>query len=150
VIGPRIVFLRLQIAHADHEASDPVGLVDGQYLVGEFYRLIDVAVGDRRDEGAVEQFVVLRVGAQRRAVERGCRRGVALDTGMTGGEIAAGGGEALQIAAGGELRRIVRRVIRRLRRNRAGQRKYGEGECGNRPAIETKGKHHDAPSSRMV
>ncbi len=144
------VFLQLQVTHADHQTSDPVGLVDGQDLVGEFYRLVDIAVGDRRNERAIEQFVVLRVGAKRRTVERRGRRGVALDAGMTGSQIAACGGQALHVADGGELRRIVRRMIRCLRRHRAGQRKHGEGECGNRPAIETKGKHHDLPSSRML
>src|ERR1700744_3461990 len=69
---------------------------------------------------------------------------------MTGGEITARRGQAFQIVAGGKLRRIVGRMIRRLRGQRTGHREHGERECGNRPAIETKGKHHDEPSSRSL
>ena len=142
------VFLLLQIAHADHEAGDAVGLVDGQDAVGELDRLVDVAVGERGDEGAVEQFVVLRIGAQRRTVKRRGRSGVALDAGVTGGQIAAGRGQRLEVALGRKLRRSVGGMIRRLRRQRARHRQRGEGKCGKGPAIETNGKHQGLPSSR--
>ncbi len=68
------VFLLLEVAHAHHQPRDAVGLVDGQDAVGELDRFVDVAIGERGDEGAVEQFVVLRIGAQRRAVERRSRQ----------------------------------------------------------------------------
>ena len=64
------VFLLLEVAHADHQPRDAVGLVHRQDAVGELDGLVDVAIGQRGDEGAVEQFVVLRIGAQRRAIER--------------------------------------------------------------------------------
>ena len=139
------VFLQLQIAHADHEAGDAIGFVDRQNTVGELDGLVDIAVRERGDERAVEQFVVLRIGAKRRTIERRRRSGVPLHAGMTGGQIAARHRQRFQIVAGGELRRVVGGMIGRLRRNRAGHRQRGEGECGNRPAIETNGKHHGSP-----
>ena len=101
------IFLLFQIAHADHEAGDAIGFVDRQNPVGELDRLVDVAVGERGDERAIEQFVVLRIAAQRRAVERRGRGGVALDAGVPGGQIAAGRGQRLEVALGRELRRIA-------------------------------------------
>src|ERR1700682_2042055 len=64
---------------------------------------------------------------------------------MTGGEIAAGRGQRFQIAARGKLRRVVGRMIRRLSRNRSRHGQHGEGDCGDRPAIETNGKHQGSP-----
>ncbi|MGY3108927.1 hypothetical protein ACVWW7_005554 [Bradyrhizobium sp. LM6.9] len=134
------VLLELEIVHADDEARDAVGLVDGEDALGELDGFVDVTVGDRRDEGAVEQLVVLRVGAQSGAVERGGGGSVALDAGVAGGEIAAGGGERLQIVSGRKLHRRVGRMIRRLRQDRAGDRRdrcAHEGDGGNSPAVET-------------
>ena len=139
------VFLLLQIAHADHEAGDAIGFVDRQNAVGELDGLVDIAIRERGDEGAIQQFVVLRIGAKRRAIEGRRRTGVALHAGMTGGQIAARHGQRFQIAPGRKLRRIVGGMIGRLRRKRARHRQRGEGECGNRPAIETNGKHHGSP-----
>ena len=48
------VFLQLQIAHADDEPRDAIGLVDGQDALGELDALLDIAVGERGDEGAVQ------------------------------------------------------------------------------------------------
>ena len=89
------VFLLLEVAHADHEAGHAVGLVERQDAVGELDGLVDVAIGERGDEGAIEQLVVLRIGAQRRAIERRSRIGVAFDAGMARGQIAAGRGQRL-------------------------------------------------------
>ena len=139
------VFLQLQIAHADHQPGHAIGFVDRQDAVGELDGLVDIAVRERGDEGAIEQFVVLRIGAKRRAIERRRRTGVPLHAGMAGGQIAARHRQRFQIVAGGKLRRVVGRMIGRLRRKRAGHRQRGEGECGNRPAIETNGKHHGSP-----
>src|ERR1700687_1369391 len=66
---------------------------------------------------------------------------------MAGGQIAARHRQRSQIAAARELRRVVGGMIGRLRRNRARQSQRGKGECGNRPAIETNGKHHGSPSA---
>ena len=139
------VFLLLQIAHADHEPGDAIGFVDRQNAVGELDGFVDIAVRERGDERTIEQFVVLRIGAKRRAIERRRRSGVALHAGMPGGQIAAGHRQRFQIVTGRELRGVVGRMIGRLRRNRAGQRQRGEGKSGNRPAIETNGKHHGSP-----
>ncbi|MEY9659941.1 hypothetical protein ABH980_006948 [Bradyrhizobium ottawaense] len=134
------VLLHLEIMHADDETRDAVGLVDGEDALGELDRFVDVAVGDRRDEGAVEQLVVLGIGAQGRAVERSGGGRVALDAGMAGGEIATGTRERLQIVSGRKLRRRVLRVIRRLRQDAAGDgrdRCAHEGDGSNSPAVET-------------
>ena len=143
------IFLLLEVAHADHQPRDAVGLVHRQDAVGELDGLVNVAIRQRGDEGAVEQFVVLRVGAQRRAIERRSRSGVAFHAGVARGEIAAGRGQRFQIGLARELRRVIARVFGRLRRNRAGRGQCGEGNCGDRPTIETSGKHHGSPSSRM-
>ena len=120
------VFLLLEVAHADDETRDAVGLVQGQDAVGELDGLVDVAVGQRGDEGAVEQLVVLGIGAQRRAIERRSRSGVALDAGVARGQIAAGRGQRLQIALGRKLRRAVGRMSGRLRQRRARHRERAE------------------------
>ncbi len=91
------VFLQLQVAHADHEARDAIGFVDAQDPVGELDGLVDVAVGQRRNEGAVQKFVVLGIDAQRRAVERRGRGRVPLHAGMTRRQIAAGHRQRFQV-----------------------------------------------------
>ena len=114
------IFLLFQVAHADHQPGHAIGFVDGQDAVGELDGLVDIAIGERGDERAIEQFIVLRIGAKRRAIE--CRRrvGVPLHAGMTGGQIAAGHRQRFQIALARKLRRVVGRMIGRLGRNRAG------------------------------
>ena len=97
------IFLLLQVAHADHQPRDAVGLVDRQDAVGELDRLVDVAIGERGDEGAIQQFVVLRIGAQRGAIERRGGSGVALDAGVARGQIAARRRQRFQIVAGSEI-----------------------------------------------
>ena len=146
----RGVFLLLQVARADHEPRHAVALVNGQDTVGELHGLVDIAFRKRGDEGAIEQFVVFRIGAKCGAVERRRRTRIAFHAGVTRGKIAARHRQRLQIAPGRKLRRVVGRMIGRLRRKRAGHRQRGEGECGNRPAIETNGKHHGSPSSRNL
>ena len=106
------IFLLLEVAHADHQPRDAVGLVHRQDAVGELDGLVDVAIGQRGDEGAVEQFVVLRIGAQRRAIERRGGSGVALDAGMARGQIAAGRRQRFQIGLARELRGVVARYVR--------------------------------------
>ena len=97
------VVLLLQRAHADHEARDAVGLVGLQDLFRELHRLVDVAVGERGDERAVEQLGVLRILTQRGAIERGGGAGVALGVRMARGQIVAGHRRALAAVDRGEL-----------------------------------------------
>ncbi len=130
------VFLQLQIANADDQPGDAIGLVDRKNAVGELDGLVDIAVGERGNERAIQQFIVLRVGAKRRAIEGRGRTGVAFDAGVAGGQVAAGGRQRFQIVAGRKLRGVVGRMLGRLRRNGAGQHQRGEGNSGNRPAIE--------------
>ena len=107
VIGPRTdwancwrgdrVLLLLDGAHAQHQPRDAVVLVDLEHPVGEMDRLVDIAVGQHRQEGAVEQLGILRIGAQRRAVVGGRRAASRSMVGMAGGQVAAGGGHARQV-----------------------------------------------------
>ena len=143
------VFLLLEVADADHEPRDAVGLVERQDAVGELDRLVDVAFRERGDEGAVEQFVVLRIGAQRGAIKRRGGSRVALDAGVAGGEIAAGGGQRFQVALARKLRRVVAGMVRRLRQQCTGRRQQGEAQGGNGPAVNANGKHHGSPCSRV-
>ena len=139
------IFLLFQVAHADHQPRHAIGFVDGEDAIGKLDGLVDIAIGERGNERAIEQFIVLRIGAKRRAIE--CRRrvGVPLHAGMTGGQIAAGHRQRFQISLARKLRRVVGRMIGRLGRNRSGHRESSECECGNRPAIETNGNHHGSP-----
>jgi hypothetical protein len=142
------VFLLLQIMHANDQPRDAVGFVDGQDTVGEFHRGFDVAFRERRDEGPIQQFAVLRIGAQRRTIEGGRGLGIALDAGMTRSEIAARLGHGAQIVSAREWR-SVGRMLGRLCRQRSGQDERGRSSNGNRQAIETNGQHRNSPSSRV-
>src|SRR5262249_42220853 len=112
----------------------------------EFDRLFDVTFGDGRDEGAVQQLVVLRVGSQRGTVEGGGGARIPFDAGVAGGQRAAGRRQRPEVGSGGRLRGGVGRVLRRLRRGRARERQRkrqgGEREGSKGPAIATSGKHH--------
>src|SRR5262249_24941754 len=88
-----------------------------------------------------EQLVVLGIGAQRRAVECGSRPRIALNASMTGGEIAAGHGQRLQIAPGRKLRRGIVGAIGRLRRTSARKQRRGKSEGDNGHAIATNERH---------
>ncbi len=91
------ILLLLDRAHAQHQPSDAVGLVDLQDALGELDRLVNLAVGEHCEEGTAEQFVVARVDAQRGAIVGGGGRGVLLPAGMAGSEVASGGRGASEI-----------------------------------------------------
>ena len=100
VIGPRIdwassrraiaILLLLERAHPEHEPRDAIGLVDLQNAFGELDRLVDLAVRQHRQEGALEKLVVARVAAQRGAIIRSGGGGIPLTACMPCGQIAAG------------------------------------------------------------
>ena len=113
-VGGGILF-QLDGAHTGDKAGDTVGLVDEQNALGEAPRFLDVAFGENRDESAIEQFGILRIGAQCRAVIGGGGCGVALRRSVAGGEIIAGGRNARHIPQ------------RTLREQYAGQ---GQNACG--------------------
>ena len=96
------ILLLLDRTHPEDEPRDAIVLVDLQNALGEPDRLVDLAIGQHRQEGAVEQLVVAGIAAQRGAVIGRGRGGVALTTGVPGGEIAA-------------RRRGPRKAIARLR-----------------------------------
>ena len=129
------VFLLLQIAHADDEPGDAIGLIHRENAVGELDGVVNIAVRERGNEGAIQQFIVLWIDAKRRAIELRRRTCVALDAGVTRGQVTARHRQRFQIVAGRKLRGVVGRMIGRLRRNRAGQRQRSEGNGGNRPTI---------------
>ena len=83
------ILLLLDRAHAEHEPGDAVGLVDLQHAFGELDRLLDLAIGQHRQEGAAKKLVVAGVAAQRGAIIRCRRGGIPLTARMPGGEIAA-------------------------------------------------------------
>jgi hypothetical protein len=166
VLLGRGVLLQLQPMHADDEPRDAVVLVDREDAIRELDRLVDIALGERRDEGAVEQLVVFRIRAQRRMVERRSRGGVTFHAGVARGQVAAGRGHRQEVAAGRESRfrrlaglrlaglRGLARPVGGLGAQIAGDRNKGECNDGNREAIdkaiETSGLHHGSPDSKEV
>ena len=140
----RILFL-LDRAHPEHEPRDPIGLVDLQNAFGELDRLLDLAVGQHRQEGAAEKLIVARVTAERGAIVGSCGGGIPFSAGMPGGEIAAG-------------RRGPGKARRRLCPSREHCRPSGGecGHCGHGRTPETWRKNHGwstpsggrAPSAR--
>ncbi len=89
--------LLLQCTHTDHKPRHAIVLVDGENFLSQPHRLVHVAIGQRRDERAVEKLGVLRIGAQRGPIEGRGRPCIAIDAGVTGGKVAAGDGQAGQI-----------------------------------------------------
>ena len=89
----------LSALHAEHQPRDAIVLVGLNDALGEFDGLVDVAVDQERQEGAVEQFAVVRVAFERRPVIGRGGAGVALLAGMTGGEVAARRRRCCQVAA---------------------------------------------------
>ena len=115
----RGILLQLERAHAGDETRDAIGLVGDQDALGEAAGFVDIAVGENRDESAVEQFGIFRIGAQGRAVISGGGGGIALGRGMARGEIIAGGRNARQVTQ------------RTLRQQCAGQGQKARGQNGN-------------------
>ena len=107
---------------AQAQSRDAIVLVDLQNALGELNPFVNLAIGEHRQERAAEQFVVTGITAQRGAVIGRRRRGVALTTGVPGGEIAA-------------RRRGPGKGIARLRLRASGKQSrpaYGEcSECGH-------------------
>jgi hypothetical protein len=133
------IFLELEILHANHQAGDAVGLVDHQDLLGELDRFVDIAVGNRRDEGAIQQLIVLGISPERRAVEGRGRRCIPFHAGVARGQIAARHRQRLEIVPGRELRRVLGRVVGGLGQNRPRRHQRGKGTNGKSPAIATNG-----------
>jgi hypothetical protein len=113
--------LLLDRTHAKDQPRDAVGAVDLQDAFGEPNRFVDLAVGQHGEEGAAEQLVVAGVAAQRGAVIGSGGGGVALATGVAGGEIAAGGGGTREVRG---------RLRLRGEQSRASDSEYGQ--CGQR------------------
>ena len=81
------VLLLLERAHAEHQPRDAVVLVELDDLVGKPDRLLDIALRQHRQEGALQKLGILRIAAERSAVIGGSGAGVALGAAMARGEI---------------------------------------------------------------
>ena len=132
VLARRLILLLLQRAHAEHEPRDAMGLVELDDALGELDRLVDLAVDQDREERALEQHRILRVGAQRRAVIGRGRARIALGAGMARRQIVPRRGIAREFLLGRSLR-----VGGRGRRLRAQGRRQcddgGERDDGGAP-----------------
>jgi len=96
------ILLLLERPHADHQARNAVGAVELDQSVGEPAGFVDVAVGQNGQKAAAEQIGIARIGLEHIEVISSRSTGIALDAGMPGSQIAAGG-------------RRVREILRRRR-----------------------------------
>ena len=94
--GDRILLL-LERPHADHQARNAVGAVELDQSVGEPAGFVDVAVGQNGQKGAAEQIGIARIGLEHIEVIGGGRAGIALDAGVPGSQVAAGGSRVHEI-----------------------------------------------------
>ena len=92
-----LILLLFDCADAEHQAGDPMAVVDLHDAIGELHGFIDLTVGQHRKECALQQFRILRVGFQRGAIIGRGRGGIALGTRFARREIIAGGRRAGQI-----------------------------------------------------
>ncbi len=76
----------LDLAHPEGEVGEAVGRIAGDQLLGGAERVRQGAVGQQRDEGALDEFRVARVGLHRLAVEGRRRRRVPRRARDVGGE----------------------------------------------------------------
>ena len=125
-----LILLLLDRAHAEHEPRDAVVLVGLEHALGELGRLVDIAIGEHGEEGAVEQVGVAGIAAQRGAVIGRGRGGIALDSGMPGRQIVPGHGGA----------RIGRRRLRPCGRKR--RRRHGEDGKGGQSRLPEQGREN--------
>ena len=91
ILPGRPIMPQLEFAYADHKTRDAVGVIDRKEPLGKFAGVVDVAIREHRKESAAEKIGVVRIELQHIEVI-GCRGGgVALGSGMAGGQVAAGG-----------------------------------------------------------
>ena len=84
----------LELTDAEHEMGQAVLGVEQHEPARQIERLIEVAVGQRCNEGPLDQFGVARIGAQRLAEEGRRRGGVPIGAGHERGQIVAAGAAA--------------------------------------------------------
>ena len=122
VLLRRLIFLLLERLHADDQAGDPVVAVNRGDLLGKPRRFLDVAFRQHREEGALQEFVVLRIVTQRCAIVGRGGPGIPLRAGVARGEIAAGHRQPRKLVRRGYEGLALRRVLRgALRGQRCGQ-----------------------------
>ena len=84
------VMLLLEIAYADHQTRNAIGVIDVEQPLGKSAGVVDIAIGEHGEKGAAEQIGIARIELQHVHVIGGGRCGVALRAGMPRGKIAAG------------------------------------------------------------
>ncbi len=92
VLPGETVLLLLERPHPDHQSRNAVVAIELDQPVGKPAGFIDVALGEHGEKGAAEQIGIARIGLENIEVISGRSAGIALDPGMPGGQIAAGGG----------------------------------------------------------
>ncbi len=83
--------LELKFPHADHQTCDAIGMINVEQSLGKLGCLIDIAVGKHGEKRAAEQIGIMRIELEHVEVIGGRGGGIALRSGMPGGQIAPGG-----------------------------------------------------------
>ena len=81
---------QLELAYADHQAGNTIGMIGGQKPLAKLAGLVDVAIGEHGEERAAEQIGIARIELEHVEIVRCRRRRIALGSGMARSQIAAG------------------------------------------------------------
>ncbi len=79
----------LEIADAEHQVGNAIGVIDREQPLAKLAGIVDVAVAEHRQESAAQQIRIARIELEHVHVIGGFRSGIALFSGVPGGEIAA-------------------------------------------------------------
>ena len=85
----RGILLALEVADTENQPRDAVVLVGLNYAFGKFHCLVNIAIHEEGQEGAIEQLAVVWIPLESRPVIGGRSPGVALLARMTGGKVTA-------------------------------------------------------------
>ena len=83
------VLLALERTYAEDQLGNTIILVGLRHAFGEFYSLVNVAIDQKRQKGAVEQLAIVRVALECRPIIGGCGGGIALLASVTRGQVTA-------------------------------------------------------------
>ena len=83
------VLLAFEAADTENQPRNTVVLVGLHDALCEFHGFVDFAIHKKRQEGAIEQFAVVRIALESRPVIGSRGAGVALLTSVTGGKVTA-------------------------------------------------------------
>jgi hypothetical protein len=85
------IAFELEVAHAERQSRRTVVRVARQHFLRQNEAFDHVAIGQRRDKGALDQIDILRIGAKALAEKRRGGERIMLELGDPGGQIIAGG-----------------------------------------------------------